>query len=627
MKMRWTFLKNRNGKKQTLVGARTRVSRLCGFALPALALTVLVLLAGCVVGPKYNRASAPEPPVYKEMTPADYAQTDGWKTAQPQDKVIRGNWWEIFHDPELNALEEQANASNQTVTAAFYNFLVARAMVLEARSQYFPTVTVGPSYSYGRGSANLGGSVPGSSSSGTSGSGSAPSTSGLIADYALPFDASWTPDLWGRVRNTVKGNAAAAQSSAADFENTRLTVQTEVAVDYYELRTQDSLKELLNSTVVAYEQSLELTQALYETGIDSDEAVALAETQLEATQAEDTNIGILRAQYEHAIAALVGQPASTFSIVASPLKTPPPGIPLGVPSELLERRPDIAASERLMAQANAQIGVSKAAYYPAVTLSAAAGLESTKLSNWFTWPSRFFSVGPSVAETIYDGGLRRATVRQYVENYNATVATYRQTVLTAFQQVEDNLAALRLLSEELRQQDAAVTSAQRALALATDRYKLGIDPYLSVITAQTTLLSNQQTSVSLRMQQMTASAQLVEALGGGWNASQLPTYPQLLHARWPGMVSSAPSSTTPPNETTPAPRGTAPAPDVQPPPPGGTMPKAEPTPAPDQSPRPPAQPPPMPPSGAPPAPSTSPAPPGSTSPTPDASQMPPAHGS
>lgn len=334
MKMRWTFVEKASCKERASGQRRAGNFRLRGCASAVLTLSGLVVSAGCVIGPKYNRASAPEPPVYKEMTPADYAQTDGWKVAQPQDTVIRGDWWELFHDPELNVLEDQANAANQTVAAAFYNFLVARAMVKEARSQYFPTVTVGPSYSYGRGSANLGGSAAGSGSSGSSGSGTSPSGSGLIADYALPFDASWTPDLWGRVRNTVKGNAAAAQASAADFENTRLTVQTEVAVDYYELRTQDSLKELLNSTVVAYEESLKLTQALYETGIDSDEAVAQAETQLEATQAEDTNIGILRAQYEHAIAALTGQPASTFSIAEAPLKTPPPGIPLGVPSQL-----------------------------------------------------------------------------------------------------------------------------------------------------------------------------------------------------------------------------------------------------------------------------------------------------
>jgi NodT family efflux transporter outer membrane factor (OMF) lipoprotein len=294
-------------------------------------------------------------------------------------------------------------------------------------------------------------------------------------------------------------------------------------VDYFQLRGQDSLKQLLDSTVVAYQESLDLTKALYETGIDSDESVAQAETQLETTQALDTNLGILRAQYEHAIALLTGQAASTFSIAVEPLKTAPPPIPTGIPSELLERRPDIAASERSMAQANAQIGIATAAFYPTVTLSGGVGLSSTSFTSWFTWPSRFWSVGASLTETIFDAGLRRATVEQYRSQYDETVANYRQTVLTGFQQVEDNLATLRILEKEIQQQDTAITSAQRGLVLATDRYRLGIDPYLNVITAQTTLLSNQQTATDLRTQQMTAGVQLIEALGGGWNVSQLPS--------------------------------------------------------------------------------------------------------
>jgi NodT family efflux transporter outer membrane factor (OMF) lipoprotein len=281
--------------------------------------------------------------------------------------------------------------------------------------------------------------------------------------------------------------------------------------------------------VIAFQESLDLTKALYETGIDSDEAVAQAETQLETTQAQATNLGILRSQFEHAIAMLVGQPASSFSIPAEPLQSHPPAIPFGVPSQLLERRPDIAANERLMEQANALIGVQYAAYYPTLTLSADIGLESKSFTSWFTWPSRFFSAGPSLSETIYDGGLRHATVLQFRAQYDETVANYRQTVLTAFQQVEDNLAALRILSIEIQQQDTAVTSAERNLKIATDRYKLGIDPYLNVITAQTTLLSNQQTAVNLRIQQMTSSVQLIEALGGGWDSSLVPTPNQVLH--------------------------------------------------------------------------------------------------
>ncbi len=280
--------------------------------------------------------------------------------------------------------------------------------------------------------------------------------------------------------------------------------------------------------MVAYQQSLDFTKAQYETGIGTDEAVAEAETQLEATQAQDVALGIQRAQFEHAIAMLTGQPASTFSLPSEPLNSGPPAIPIGVPSQLLERRPDIAESERLMAQANAQIGIARAAYYPTVTLSAAAGLESTSFTSWFTWPSRFFSVGPAAAETIFDAGLRRATMEQFRAQYDETVANYRQTVLTAFQQVEDNLASLRILSGEIQYQDTAVKSAEKTLAIAQDRYKLGIDPYLNVLTAQTTLLANQQTAVNLRIQQMTASGGLIEALGGGWNASQLPSPAQLI---------------------------------------------------------------------------------------------------
>jgi len=280
---------------------------------------------------------------------------------------------------------------------------------------------------------------------------------------------------------------------------------------------------LLDATVRAYRESLDLTQAQYETGIGQEEAVAQAEVQLQTTQAQATNLGIARAQYEHAIALLVGQPASSFSIAPEPLKSAPPAIPVGVPSQLLERRPDVAADERLMAQANAQIGVAKAAYFPTLTLSATGGFESTSASDWLTWPSRFWSVGPTLAETLFDAGLRRATVEQYQASYNQALATYRQTVLSAFQQVEDNLAALRILSRQIQQQDAAVAASQRYLAIATDRYKLGLDPYLDVITAQTALLTSQQTAATLRLQQLTDSVQLIEALGGGWTASQLPS--------------------------------------------------------------------------------------------------------
>jgi NodT family efflux transporter outer membrane factor (OMF) lipoprotein len=340
-------------------------------------------LTDCTVGPKYQRPAVESAPAYKEA--------EGWKLAQPGDAALHGNWWELFGDSQLNALEQQVNVSNQNIAAAFASFMQARAVVKEAQSQYFPTLTVSPSVSRTRSSATLAAGAGGTTSGTTTIAGSG---GGIFNNFDLPFDASWTPDLWGRVRNTVRGNVAAAQASAADLENTRLTAQAELAVDYYQLRTQDTLRQLLDQTVVAYQESLDLTRAQYETGIGTDEAVAQAEVQLKSTQAQDTNLGIARAQYEHAIALLVGQPASTFSIPPEPLKASPPPIPIGLPSQLLERRPDVAASERLMAQANAQIGIAKAAYFPTLTLSAAGGFESSSVSDWLTWPSRFWSVGP-----------------------------------------------------------------------------------------------------------------------------------------------------------------------------------------------------------------------------------------
>jgi NodT family efflux transporter outer membrane factor (OMF) lipoprotein len=477
----------------------------------------LLFLSGCTVGPKYVRPSMQAPGAYKELTPEQLKDTDGWKVAQPQDDVIRDNWWEVFNDAQLNSLEQQVNISNQNVAAAAANFLSARALVKQARSRYFPTVTTGPSIANER-QPVLGG-FPISASQ-----------IGSFNDFSLPFDASWQPDLWGRIRNTVRANQYGAQASAADLQNVRLTAQAEVAVDFYEIRTQDALKQLFDATVVAYKDSLDLTQLQFNAGIASDEAVAQAETQLETTEAQDTNLGILRAQLEHAIALLVGQSASAFSLPVAPLQANPPAIPFGVPSQLLERRPDIAAAERLMAQANAQIGVATAAFYPNVTLNASAGFAATSISTWFTWSSRLWSVGPSLAETLFDAGLRRATVEQFQATYDQTVANYRETVLAAFQQVEDNLATLRILSQEELQQDAAVASAQRNLQVANDRYRAGIDPYLNVILAQTTLLTNQQAAVNLRREQMTAGVQLVEALGGGWDATRLPS-PQNLSSK------------------------------------------------------------------------------------------------
>lgn len=489
-------------------------------------------LAGCVVGPKYHTPTAQTPAQYKEVTPANMKEVGNWKVAQPSDQLIRGDWWTLFNDPELNKLEAQVDSSNQSIAASYYSFVAARSLVKEARAQLFPTATASPSINKQQQSQNLHQSfVTGSGSSGVS----------TFTTYDLPFDASWVPDLWGRVRNTVRSNAYAAQASAADFENVRLAIHAEVASDYLQLQTQDSLKQLLDSTVKAYQQSLDLTEALYQTGIDSEEAVAQAQTQLNAAMAEDTNLGIARSQFEHAIATLTGTPAANLSVPQRPLNFAPPPLPLGVPSQLLERRPDIASNERLVAQANAEIGIARAAYFPTLSLSASGGFESSQFANWISWPSRFWSIGASGAETIFEGGLRRATNEQFRAQYDETVANYRQTVLTAFQQVEDELSALRILTTQIQQQDAAVAAAKRDLDLALERYKLGIDPFLNVITAETTLLNNQQTAVNLRGQQMVASVLLIEYLGGGWSRTQLPTPGQVT---W-GKPAPGPGSPTP----------------------------------------------------------------------------------
>lgn len=501
------------GRKQnrTFFGRR----RLLATLAPLIA-TCTVLFTGCTVGPRYVRPSAATPASYKELSSHTPANTEAWRTAQPSDETIRGKWWELFNDPQLNALEDQANASNQNIAAAAANFLAARALVRQARSQYFPTVTANPSIMNARPSPGQFGGLQSASSAGSS------ISLKSYTDYSLPFDASWEADLWGRIRHTVSANVRAAQASAADLENVRLAVQAELAVDYYELRAQDSLKQVLDSTALAYQQALDLTASRYKSGLESEEAVVQAEAQLKATQAQDTNLDILRAQYEHAIAVLTGQPPSTFSLSPDSLRASPPTVPVGIPSGLLERRPDIASAERSVAQANAQIGIAKAAFFPTVVLTASGGLGSTSFTDWFTWPSRFWSVGPSLAQAIFDAGLRRATVQQFQDTYEEMVANYRQTVLTAFQQVEDNLASLRILDQAIQQQDAAVHAAERNLQVADVRYKAGIDPYLNVITAQTTLLNDQQAAVNFRMQQMVASVQLVKALGGGWDVARIP---------------------------------------------------------------------------------------------------------
>ncbi|MGA3263642.1 MAG: efflux transporter outer membrane subunit [Terracidiphilus sp.] len=472
------------------------------------------MLTGCNVGPKYLPPATTAPPAFKE-SPAQFKETEGWKVAQPQDAALRGKWWEIYNEPELNALEEQLNIDNQNIRQAFENFMEARALVREARAQYFPTVGIGGSYTR-------------SQSSSTVGSAGASPTSGRQSQlFSLPAEVSWEPDLWGKVRNTVHASQYNAQLSAADLESERLSEQASLAEYFIEIRGQDALQEILNQAVDADKKALESEQVRYDTGVDDQISLVEAQTTLASAQSAATNLGIARAQYEHAIATLVGKQASTFSIPVEAKTSAPPPIPVGLPSQLLERRPDVAAAERNMAAANAQIGVAYAAYYPALTLSGNGGVESSAIKNLLDAASRFWSVGPSVSETVYDGGLRRATVNQYIAVYNADLAAYRQSVLTAFQQVEDALAAVRILSQQILRQQEAVGSSRTYVKLEQARYDTGIDPYIDLAAAQTTLLSNQETLTNLQVQEMTASVQLIEALGGGWERSQLPTPAQV----------------------------------------------------------------------------------------------------
>jgi NodT family efflux transporter outer membrane factor (OMF) lipoprotein len=478
---------------------------------------LLLMLSGCVVGPKYHPPAPPPPaPVYKE-SPTQSQEAELWTPAQPADAKLRGKWWEIFNDSELNALEEQLDINNQNIKQFFENFMEARAIVREARSQYFPTLSVAPSFNRSRTSQNLN-TVPVN----TSGTGTAAKQLQSTV-YSLPLEASWEPDLFGKVRNTVRQAQYAAQVSAADLESERLTEQASLAEFFFEIRGQDQLQQIFDDTVAADQKSYDLTRALYEDGIDDQISVVEAETTLRSAQAGATNVGVARAQYEHAIAVLIGKSATSFSIPVKPMTVAPPPIPVGVPSELLERRPDVAAAERTMAEANAAIGIAYAAYYPNLTLTAEGGFESSAFHNWVSWPSRFWSIGASIPETIFDAGLRRATVQQFVATYNADLASYRQTVLTAFQQTEDGLAEVRILSKEIQQEQQAVDSARTFLKLEQARYDTGVDPYLDVLIAQTTVLADQQTLNGLQVQQMTYAVALVEALGGGWDRSQLPS--------------------------------------------------------------------------------------------------------
>jgi NodT family efflux transporter outer membrane factor (OMF) lipoprotein len=458
----------------------------------------VVSIGGCVVGPKYHTPAAPVPTTYKE-SPADRVDAQDWKVASPQDAMRRGTWWEMFNDAELNALQAQVDANNQNIAQAYENYMAARALIRQARAQRFPAAATNPGISRARSSMMTGG----------------------VNDFSLPTDVSWEPDLWGRIRNTVNQYRSAAQVSAADLENVRLLQHSTLAQVFFQLHGQDALEKVLDEIVAADRKTVEYARAQYETGVGARIALVEAQNALQTAEATAMGIGLARAQYEHAIAVLLGKPPAELSLPLRPLDAIPPEIPPGMPSDLLERRPDIAAAERLMAEANAQIGIATAAYYPNVTLSASAGFESTSFVKWLSWPSRFWSLGASAAQTLFDAGLRRAAVEQFTAAYNADVASYRQTVLTAFQQVEDSLAAERILAGQSAKQQEAVSSAREFFRLEYDRYQTGIDPYINVLTAQTTLLAAEQSLASLQTQRMTTVVQLIAALGGGWDRSQM----------------------------------------------------------------------------------------------------------
>jgi NodT family efflux transporter outer membrane factor (OMF) lipoprotein len=474
--------------------------------LPLACLVCLVLTStACTVGPKYQRPEARVPTAYKELPPASFKAADGWKVAQPNDEAPRGKWWEVFQAPELNALQEQVDISNQTLAVAEAQLRGARAAIGVARAALFPTVTGTASAIGAHQSENRPGVTDPSSKT--------------RSDYLLSLEASYEFDVWGRIRRSVEASTASAQASAADLETARLSIHAELAVNYFALRGLDAQRQLLEFAITAFEKALELTTNRYNAGIASQIEVLQARTQLENTRAQAIEVGVQRALFEHAIAILLGKPPADFSLPQSPIAVLPPAIPIGLPSELLERRPDIATAERRMAAANAQIGIAQAAFYPTVSLRSIVGLESSSLTNLFSWPSALWSLGASVVEIVFDGGRRHAVTEQTRAAYDATVAIYRQTVLTAFQGVEDTLSTLRILEEQAVQQAKAVQAAEAALLLAINRYKGGISTYLEVVVVQSAALTAQRVALDLLTRRMTATVLLIRALGGMWKAS------------------------------------------------------------------------------------------------------------
>jgi NodT family efflux transporter outer membrane factor (OMF) lipoprotein len=462
-------------------------------------------LGGCAVGPRYQRPPAEVPPAYKEA--------GNWKTAQPNEVSLRGNWWEIFQDSQLNALEQQVNISNQNIKAAQAQYTQARALLRYNRADYFPTVAAGASAARTRVSGNR---APVN----------AIGNGRTNNDFQLPIEFSYEVDAWGRVRKNVESFREQAQASAADLATVNLSMHAQLALFYFQARSLDAQEQLLNSTVQYYEQALQLNVARFQGGVGSEVEVEQARTQLETTRAQAIDVGVARAQFEHAVAVLIGKAPASFSLPPLPLQTPPPPIPSGVPSQLLERRPDIASAERQMASANARIGVAKAAYYPLLNLTGSGGFESGAITTLLQGPSGLWSVGATALQTVFDGGRRRAASDQAVAFYDQTVASYRETVLTSFQQVEDNLAALRILEKESQTQNVAVLAAQKSLELSIQRYKGGVTSYLEVTIAQSAALSDEATAVNILGRRMVAAVQLIQALGGGWDSSELPQHPE-----------------------------------------------------------------------------------------------------
>jgi NodT family efflux transporter outer membrane factor (OMF) lipoprotein len=497
----------------------------------------VLALAGCNLAPHYEPPKTDVSAGFKEAVPNTSLNPQGWKLAEPNDSLVRGYWWELYQDKQLNDLEERVVISNQTVAAAEANYRVARAMVGEARANLFPTVSAAPSVIRSRSSASgsSGGttvSAGGTSSNGGSAGGSSTSTgvapvsgggngTGPRTEYTLPFEASYEVDLWGSVRNSVAQSRYTAEASAANVQTAILSTQSALAQDYFALRATDEQRRILDTTLGDYSASLHLVRTLFNNGLASEEDLAEADTQLDSAEAEATDLGVARAQFEHAIAVLIGVPPSRFSISVSRFNPALPTIPLGVASDLLERRPDIAAAERQVAAANAGIGIARAAYFPNLTISGLAGFESNSLSSLLDWPNRIWSIGPTLVQPLFDGGLRRAENAQARAEYDATVANYRQTVLAALQSVEDNLVTLRVLSKEVDQQHRAAVAGQNTVKLSVVRYQNGVDSYVNVITAQNTFLTNRLAELQVQLRQITATIALVNNVGGGWDVSQL----------------------------------------------------------------------------------------------------------